>query len=105
MGVRENRVETYLKKQIKLLGGQSFKWVSPGLHGVPDQIVILKGVVWFVEVKTLDGKLSIQQARRRKDLQNLDANVTVVHGNQSVDKFINKLKQEVLNASAKFQKK
>jgi len=55
MGTRENKIETYLRDQIKSLGGDTRKWVSPGRDGVPDQIVILNNVVWFVEAKTSDG--------------------------------------------------
>jgi len=87
MGVRENKVERYLDKQVKLLGGLTRKWVSPGRDGVPDRIVILDGVVWFVEVKTIDGVTSEAQKREHKRLIDSGANVTTVKGNTGVDQF------------------
>ena len=87
MGTRENKVETYFKDQVKSIGGISRKWVSPGVDGVPDQIVIIKGAVFFVEVKTSDGKLSIAQHREHKRLRKAGATVCTVYGHVGVDKF------------------
>lgn len=88
MGVRENKVERYLDKEVVKLGGLTRKWVSPGRDGVPDRIVILDGVVWFVEVKTIDGKLSIAQIREQQRLCDCGANVATVYGIAGVDMFI-----------------
>lgn len=88
MGKRENKVEDYLKKRVKALGGISYKWVSPQVVGVTDQIVIIEGVVWFVEVKTLDGTLSPMQKRRQQELKDNGANVYNVFGQKGVDEFI-----------------
>ena len=93
MGVRENKVERYLKKQITKIGGVARKWVSPGQDGVPDQIVILRGVVWLVEVKTVDGVRSPVQKREHKRLRDAGANVTATYGDAGVDKFIEELKR------------
>lgn len=59
--VRESVVESHLVRQATLMGGLAPKWVSPGLAGVPDRLVILPrpvcpccgaaGVVAGVEVK------------------------------------------------------
>jgi hypothetical protein len=88
MGVRENKVEKYLDKEVQKLGGITRKWVSPGRDGVPDRIVIIKGKVFFVEVKTTDGKLSDVQRRECDRLEDAGADVTVVYGDASVDWFI-----------------
>jgi Holliday junction resolvase len=85
MGSRENKVEKHLKKQIKLRGGESYKWVSPGMSGVPDQICIVQGHIWFVEVKTVDGLLSPVQQRQIKRLLKVDARVWVVSGHAEVN--------------------
>lgn len=87
MGVRENKVETYFKDRIKALGGITRKWVSPGVDGVPDQIVIIKGNIFFVEVKTSDGKLSPEQIREHKRLRDNGATVCTVYGHIGVDKI------------------
>jgi len=91
MGVRENKVERYLDSEVTKLGGLTRKWVSPGRDGVPDRIVILNSVVWFVEVKTCDGRLSEAQKREHLRLDIAGANVTTVEGNTGVDEFIKEL--------------
>jgi hypothetical protein len=88
MGVRENVVEGYLDEQVKLLGGITRKWVSPGRDGVPDRIVILNGVVWFVEVKTVGGGRSNVQIREHQRLRDNGANVCTVYGKEGVDRLI-----------------
>lgn len=88
MGTRENKIEIYFKDQIKALGGISRKWVSPGVDGVPDQIVIIKSDIFFVEVKTSDGKLSIAQIREHQRLRKAGVNIPTVYGHVGVDKFI-----------------
>lgn len=92
MGVRENKVEKYLKDEVAKLGGISRKWVSPGHDGVPDQIVIYKSHVFFIEVKTPDGSLSSVQIREQKRLKYHGASVLVVYGNHDVDDVITNLK-------------
>lgn len=88
VGTRENKVEKYLDKEVKKLGGITRKWVSPGRDGVPDRIVIIKGEVWFVEVKTCEGRLTSVQAREHHRLWGCGANVRVVYGEVDVDKFL-----------------
>lgn len=88
MGVRERKVEQYLDKCVKDAGGLTRKWVSPGRDGVPDRIVIYKGQVWFVEVKTVDGVLSKNQEREHKRLDKAGAQVFTVFGEQGVDCWV-----------------
>lgn len=88
MGARENKVETYLDEEIKKLGGITRKWVSPGRDGVPDRIVILNKMVWFVEVKTVYGRLSNTQQREHNRLSDAGANVITVYGHHDVDRFV-----------------
>ena len=88
MGVREAKVEKYLDSEIVKLGGITRKWVSPGRDGVPDRIVILRGVVIFVEVKTEGGTLSVIQKREHDRLRAAGALVHTVWGESGVDDFI-----------------
>jgi len=93
MSVRENKVETYFKDQIKALGGITRKWVSPGVDGVPDQIVIMKGGIFFAEIKTSDGKKSPAQLREQARLQKNGALVITLYGEKDVDRFIKYLEK------------
>lgn len=88
MGVRERKVEKYLDSEVTKLGGISRKWVSPGRDGVPDRIVIYNGRVIFVEVKTLDGDLSMTQTREHQRLLDAGACVDTVYGEEGVDVWI-----------------
>jgi len=45
MGVRENKVEKYLDKEVSKIGGITRKWVCPGRDGVPDRICFINADV------------------------------------------------------------
>lgn len=89
MGVRENKVERYLQQRIQALGGECLKWT--GTPGAPDRICILAGEVFAVEVKTLDGKLSVTQRRLHDRLRNVGMRVHVAHGRDGVDMLMESL--------------
>lgn len=85
----ESLVEKYLIKRIIQLGGQCHKWT--GTRFCPDRIVILpSGKVWFVEVKTFEGKLSIGQKRFISRLINLNTNVVTLYGIKDVVSWLDK---------------
>ena len=64
----EKVIETYLRDQVKAIGGKAFKFVSPGNNGVPDRLVCLPGgVAVFVETKALGKKsTALQKAQQAK---------------------------------------
>ena len=65
--MREKTIETKLVIAIKDMGGIAPKFMSPGLDGMPDRIVLLPGGrMGFVEVKA-PGKVArpLQEARHR----------------------------------------
>ncbi|MDN8759846.1 VRR-NUC domain-containing protein, partial [Staphylococcus aureus] len=50
--MRESKIESYLVREVKKLNGLCLKWVSPGIRGVPDRIIIMpKGKTYYVEMK------------------------------------------------------
>lgn len=86
--MKESDVEQALVDRIHTIGGECMKFVSPGLVGVPDRIIILPGgEIHWVELKTWTGKLSPMQVQMHKRLKRLDQDVWVI---RSVDQ-INKL--------------
>lgn len=88
----EKEVEKYLVREVKKIGGVSFKFISPGNAGVPDRIVILPmGKVVFVELKTDKGKLSKLQTAQIRKISELGAEVKVLYGIEGVRKFINEI--------------
>lgn len=77
----EKEVEAILVKEMRLIGGRAYKWVSPGNTGVPDRIVMFPdGLIEFVEMKTEDGKLSDTQRTQIRRLRDLGHDVSVVYG-------------------------
>ena len=98
MGVRENKVERYLKTSVENIGGITRKWVSPGRDGVTDQITMHFGKVWLVEVKTFDGKLSVAQIREHQRLRDAGMQVRTVYGDVGVDRLILEMTLGIVDA-------
>lgn len=88
----EKEVEKFLVREVKKIGGVSFKFISPGNAGVPDRIVMLpNGKVVFVELKTDKGKLTKLQEVQIKKISNLGADARVLRGIEGVKEFINEI--------------
>lgn len=77
--MREKVIERQLVKDVKAMGGLLPKWVSPGLDGVPDRIILLpNGVIAFAEVKITGGKPRPIQLRRKQQLEALGFRVYII---------------------------
>lgn len=82
----EKHIEAYLVKRVKALGGTAYKWRGHG--GAADRIVVLPdGVVWFVEVKTIGGRLSALQKVFAADMARLGQRYCVLWTKEQVDEF------------------
>ncbi|MFV0528474.1 MAG: VRR-NUC domain-containing protein [Lachnospiraceae bacterium] len=89
----EKDIEKYLTKEVKKMGGRSYKWVSPGNNGVPDRIVLFPGrQPIFVELKTESGILSKLQAVQIKELVRLGQDVRVLKGIGAVQDFLEEVR-------------
>lgn len=87
--MKEADLESRLVRGVKKLGGQAFKFVSPGNAGVPDRLVILPGGrIYFVELKTDRGRLSPMQGVQLKRLHDLGASVVIVRGELGVREIL-----------------
>jgi hypothetical protein len=87
--MRERDIEVYLRVRVKALGGIAYKFVSPGHAGVADRLVLLPGgVVWFVEVKAPDGKLSPLQMVFGRHMEALGMNYRVIWSKEDVDAWL-----------------
>ena len=81
MAIRESEIERHLAVSVKKLGGMAVKFVSPGLDGVPDRIVLLPGrKIAFVELKTPGKKTRPLQEKRKRQLEGLGFPVYVIDG-------------------------
>jgi hypothetical protein len=70
--MRESYIERVLIGAVKSCGGMALKFVSPGMSGVPDRIVLIPGgVIAFVEVKATGKQMRPLQIKRKRQLEEL----------------------------------
>ena len=87
--MEESKIEKRLKKEIELIGGKAIKFVSPGMSGVPDRIVLLPhGRIVFIELKAPGKKPRPIQIKRIKELKDLGFDVRVIDSIDGVKNFI-----------------
>jgi len=68
----EKELEMRLVKEVRRRGGRAFKFISPGINGVPDRLVLLPvGRAGFVEVKAPGKKMRPNQIKRKSELEGL----------------------------------
>lgn len=87
--MREQTVEMALKRAVKAAGGLCWKWVAPGMVGVPDRIVLLPGKpAMFVELKAPGRKPSELQLKRHEELRSRGFRVDVIDSTYAVKIYI-----------------
>lgn len=92
--MEESKIENRLKKEIELIGGKALKFVSPGISGVPDRIVLLPhGRIVFIELKAPGKKPRPIQIKRIKELKDLGFDVRVIDSIDKVKEFINDIER------------
>ena len=85
----ERDIERHLVRRVAERGGGAYKWVSPGRVGVADRIVMLPGGrVWFIELKTVKGRLSPLQKVFATEMARMGMNYAVLKSKEEVDQWI-----------------
>lgn len=86
----EKEVERYLCRQVRdKLGGRALKFVSPGLNGVPDRIILMPGGrIAFVETKAPSKKLRKLQDYVCGMIADLGFDVRRIDTHAGVDAFV-----------------
>lgn len=93
--MRETTIEKHLKNEVKKHGAKAWKFISPGLRGVPDRIVLLPGgESVFVELKAPGEKREPLQVKRASELQDLGFKVYCLDSIKLVDQFIREVFKE-----------
>ena len=88
----EKEIERKLVEATKKMGGLAPKFVSPGLNGVPDRIVLLPdGRIGFVELKAPGEKMRKLQVRRKEQLERLGFRVYCVDQVEKINDVLKKI--------------
>ena len=91
--MKESSIEKRLKDEIEKLGGKAYKFVSPGVVGVPDRIVLLPfNRVIFIELKAPGKKLSPIQEHRAQKLKDLGFTVYCIDSVEGITELIRCIK-------------
>ena len=85
---KESHVERYLTPQVQLAGGEVRKLAFIGRRGAPDRVVMLPGVLVFVELKSTVGKLHPAQEREHARLKAMSQQVVTIREEWEVDFFL-----------------
>ena len=84
----ERDIERYLVAEVRKRGGEAYKFTSPAMRGVSDRLVVMPGVVWFVELKTPTGRLTPLQERFRDRMLQLLQRHVVLRSKEEVDRWL-----------------
>lgn len=87
--MQEKDIEKYLVEQVKKQGGWALKFISPGVSGVPDRIVLLPdGRMFFAEVKRPGAKARPLQLVIHKKLKMLGFTVYVLDDCEQIETIL-----------------
>lgn len=91
--MREKQTEQKLVSAVKKLGGIAPKFMSPGLDGIPERIVLLPGGhMAFVEVKAMGCKPRPLQLARHGMLRRLGFRVYVVDSLEQIGGILDEIR-------------
>lgn len=96
----EKKVEEHLVKEVAKLGGEAYKFVSPGRKHVTDRLCVLPArVVFFIECKSEDEEARPGQRREIERLRRKGHHAYVVDTRSQVDFAIKLMKRELKDAN------
>nr|DAJ46777.1 MAG TPA: Nuclease [Caudoviricetes sp.] len=90
--MKEYAVEKHLVQKTRECGGICLKFISPGIAGVPDRIVILPcGKIGFAEMKAPGKKPRQLQKAVIRDLYRRRCRVATIDNLKSAEGFVRRL--------------
>ena len=90
--MRERLIEQKLRNGVKEKGGLALKFVSPGMAGVPDRILLVpSGKIYFVEMKAPGKHMSPKQVKVAKFLEKLGHKVWVIDRMEQIEEFLDEV--------------
>lgn len=92
--MNEKFIEQKLRNAVKSRGGAALKFVSPGVNGVPDRIILMPGgCVAFAELKAPGKKMRPIQERRKKQLESLGFKVYLIDSPEQIGGIIDEIEK------------
>ena len=89
----ESTVERHLREEAKKRKGMALKFVSPGMNGVPDRIVLMPdGKMAFVELKAPGKKIRPLQEKRKRTLEELGFLVFCVDSKEMIGGVLHEIR-------------
>lgn len=89
----EKAIENKLRKATKDMGGIALKFISPGMSGVPDRLILFPGKrMAFVEVKAPGMKLRPLQVKRKRQLEALGFSVYCIDGPDQIGGVLDEIR-------------
>lgn len=90
--MREKETEAKLVKAVRKLGGLAPKFISPGLDGVPDRLILLPGgKIAFIELKAENRKMRPLQVKRKRQLEALGFLVYCIDRPEQIGGILNEI--------------
>ena len=90
--MRESYLERQLVQTVGNMGGLALKFVSPGMAGVPDRLLLLPdGKIAFVEMKAPGKKPTSLQRMRHGQLRDLGFRVYVIDSMEKIGGILNEI--------------
>ena len=87
--MREKQVEQRYSQEAKRVGGMAIKFVSPGMDGMPDRLILLPGArIAFSELKAPGKPLEPLQRKWCKDLLALGHRHYKIDSEADIERFI-----------------
>lgn len=95
--MREKAIEQQLRTTVKGMGGIALKFVSPGMSGVPDRLVLLPGKrLAFVEVKAPGMQMRPLQVKRKRQMEALGFSVYVLDDVAQIQQILKDMSGEAI---------
>lgn len=88
----EKEIEKALTTAVKKRGGLALKFVSPGMSGVPDRLVLLpSGKIAFIELKAPGKKMRPLQIKRKRQLELLGFKVYCIDQKEQIGGLLDEI--------------
>ncbi len=92
--MKETSLERALVRAVSSMGGMALKFVSPGMAGVPDRLVLMpEARIAFVEMKAPGEKTRPLQRYRMEQLRSLGFRVFVIDGRDQIREMLEEIKK------------